>query len=459
MAVTSIWRVNGSLSGVVDYVRNAEKTDNPKFRSLSDVILYAVNSNKTGQTDDEFCEILHSFVTGINCSPSTVKDEMLAVKKRFGKETETVAYHGYQSFAPGEATPELAHEIGIKLAERLWGERYQVLVATHLDKEHHLHSHFIVNTVSFKDGKKYHRTTEDYRKMQMASDDLCREYGLSVIEEPRGRGKHYAEWQAEQEGKPTLRSMIRADIDRAVLASTTDRNFMKVMREMGYEFKTHTKYGEPLKYPAVRPPDGKSFFRLYNLGKGYSLEEISNRILENQYKHYPFSDIRSTKKYFYTGSPKNHRRISGLRALYFRYCYELKMIVKHPFSKKRVSFLLREDIVKMEKLNEEICFLGKHRIETMEDLNRWKENTTSEMDKLVRERKELRKAGSVDRIAEINKELTQLRKAIRICDRITERSITMRENMQRVKEEKELNEYESLGRCGRTGGKDDIGRN
>ena len=68
---------------------------------------------------------------------------MLAAKKRFGKEDGTVAYHGYQSFAPGEATPELAHEIGVKLATRLWGNRYQVIVATHLDKENHLHNHFV----------------------------------------------------------------------------------------------------------------------------------------------------------------------------------------------------------------------------------------------------------------------------------------------------------------------------
>ena len=123
---------------------------------------------------------------------------MLAVKRRFGKETGTVAYHGYQSFAPGEATPEMAHEIGLQLAQQLWGEKYQVVVATHLDKESHLHNHFVLNTVSFVDGIKYHRTAKDYHDMQTTSDALCREYGLSVIEEPhRGKGKHYGEWRAD----------------------------------------------------------------------------------------------------------------------------------------------------------------------------------------------------------------------------------------------------------------------
>ena len=189
MATTSIWRVKGWLGKVVIYAENPEKTANPKFyadrelteqdgQQLSDVIRYAVNSEKTQETGSEDGAPLHRFVSGINCSPATARDEMLAVKKRFGKEDGTVAYHGYQSFAPGEATPELAHEIGVKLATRLWGDRYQVIVATHLDKENHLHNHFVLNTVSFADGIKYHRTRKDYHEMQAVSDALCREYGL-----------------------------------------------------------------------------------------------------------------------------------------------------------------------------------------------------------------------------------------------------------------------------------------
>ena len=190
---------------MVIYAENPEKTANPKFyadrelneqdgQQLSDVIRYAINSEKTQEMGSEDGAPLHRFVSGINCSPATARDEMLAVKKRFGKEDGTVAYHGYQSFAPGEATPELAHEIGVKLATRLWGDRYQVIVATHLDKENHLHNHFVVNTVSFADGIKYHRTRKDYHEMQTVSDELCREYGLSVIEQPQqGRGKQYGE--------------------------------------------------------------------------------------------------------------------------------------------------------------------------------------------------------------------------------------------------------------------------
>lgn len=237
MATTSIWRVKGWLGKVVIYVENPEKTENPAFvegreitdqqsQGLADVIDYAVQQQKTGKvkTDNEGEVVLQQFVSGVNCHPGTAREEMLAVKRRFGKEDGTVAYHGYQSFAPGEATPELAHEIGLKLAEQLWGDKYQVIVATHLDKANHLHNHFVVNTVSFLDGIKYHRTAKDYHDLQTASDALCREYGLSVIENPKpGKSKHYGEWRAEQEDRPTWRGLIRAELDEIIYYESDPR--------------------------------------------------------------------------------------------------------------------------------------------------------------------------------------------------------------------------------------------
>lgn len=287
MATTSIWRVKGWPGKVVIYAENPEKTANPKFyadrelteqdgQQLSDVIRYAVNSEKTQETGSEDGAPLHRFVSGINCSPATARDEMLAVKKRFGKEDGTVAYHGYQSFAPGEATPELAHEIGVKLATRLWGDRYQAIVATHLDKENHLHNHFVVNTVSFADGIKYHRTKKDYHEMQTVSDELCREYGLSVIEHPQqGQGKQYGEWRAEQEQRPTWRGLIRTDIDEAIRQAMTERQFFDNLRKKGYE----VKIGKDI---SVRPPGKERFVRLIrNFGEDYSIEQILNRVTLN----------------------------------------------------------------------------------------------------------------------------------------------------------------------------------
>lgn len=155
MATTAIWGVKGWLGKVVIYVENPEKTENPGFyqkpdmtdkdaQGLADVIEYAVQDDKVREKAGVQigAPSMSRYVTGINCAPSTARDEMLAVKKRYGKEDGIVAFHGYQSFAPGEATPDTAHAIGIKMAQQLWGERFQVIVATHLDKENHIHNRF-----------------------------------------------------------------------------------------------------------------------------------------------------------------------------------------------------------------------------------------------------------------------------------------------------------------------------
>ena len=144
----------------------------------------------------------------------------------------------------------------------------------HLDKAHHLHNHFVVNTVSFVDGIKYYRSEKDYFAMQRESDRLCREYGLSVIENPqRGKSKHYGEWRAEQEGRPTYLSLIKADVDAAIRQSMTERQFFYHLRQMGYEVKV----GKDITVRPYDRPHGRKLAR--NFGEAYSLENIRRRIL------------------------------------------------------------------------------------------------------------------------------------------------------------------------------------
>ena len=377
MATTSIWRVKGWLGKVVIYVENPDKTTNPKSyakedmteqdgQGLSDVISYAVNSEKTQWADNEDCAVIHRFVSGINCSPTAARDEMLAVKKRFGKENGTVAYHGYQSFAPSEATPEMAHEIGMKLAARLWGDRYQVIVATHLDRENHLHNHFVLNTVSFVDGIKYHRTKKDYHDMRVLSDALCREYRLSVIENPQyGKAKHYGEWRAEQEQRPTWRGLVRADVDEAIRQSMTERQFFDNLRKKGYEIKV----GKDI---SVRPPGKERFVRLMrNFGEDYSVEAIRRRLLSQNRPERPAPDLpRTVIRIRLFGSLEKARKITGFRALYFHYCYLLGIFPKSKprQNTKRLHFLLREDLRKLDAISDETKLLVRNRIDTAEQL-------------------------------------------------------------------------------------------
>lgn len=450
MATTSIWRVKGWLGKVVIYVENPDKTSNPAFveqkdlsdrqvQGLSDVIDYAANIEKT-QAADEQSEVLHSFVSGVNCHPSTARDEMIAVKKRFGKEDGTVAYHGYQSFAPGEATPEIAHEIGLKLAERLWGDRYQVLVTTHLDKANHLHNHFVLNTVSFVDGIKYHRTAQDYRDMQAVSDALCREYGLSVISDPHpGKSKHYGEWRAEQEQRPTWRGIVRADVDEAIRQSMTERQFFENLRKKGYEIKT----GKDI---SVRPPGKERFVRLLrNFGDDYSLDGIRKRILEQSRVVRPLADpIMKSRQYHFSGNLKSAKKITGFRALYFHYCYLLGIFPKgRPKSSKRLHFLLREDLLKMDAISQGAKLLAANRIDTAQQLVSYKNGLEMKIQALTHERKELYrlrrtiavKSDTVKytaisaEISSISKQLYQLRREVKLCDDIAIRSGVMREKI------------------------------
>ena len=229
MAVCEIWDVRGRLDHPIDYAENPEKTANPKYteadlQAMVDVMEYATNKDKTEQ---------RFFVTGVNCDPTTARDEMMIAKAQWNDTSEIVCYHGFQSFKHGEVTPEVAHEVGVKLAEKMWGDRFQVIVATHLNTDC-LHNHFVVNSVSFTDGKHYHDNKANLRLLRQRSDELCREYALSVIEHPSGTKKPYALYQAEKEGRPTRDNVARQAVDEAISKSFTLKDFDCLMAEMGY---------------------------------------------------------------------------------------------------------------------------------------------------------------------------------------------------------------------------------
>ncbi|MGM9627083.1 MAG: relaxase/mobilization nuclease domain-containing protein, partial [Faecousia sp.] len=433
-------------------------------QGLDDVIAYAVNSRKTEQ-HKENSDVLERFVSGVNCHPATARAEMLSVKKRFGKEDGTIAYHGYQSFAPGEATPEMAHKIGVELAQRLWGNRYQVVVSTHLDKENHLHNHFVLNTVSFVDGIKYHRTAKDYHEMQAVSDALCREFGLSVIENPQpGKSKHYGEWRAEQEQRPTWRGIVRSDVDEVIRQSMTERQFFENLHRKGYEVKV----GKDI---SVRPPGKERFVRLArNFGEDYTLDGIRRRILERPRAVRPLAEpAPNTKHYRVSGNWQSCKRVTGFRALYFHYCYLLGVFPKQKTqNQKWLHFLLREDLIKLDAITQEARLLAVHRIDTAEQLSSYQSELESRIADMTSQRKQLcRKLRTVavksdetvsaevsTAIATLSRELSQLRREVKLCSDIAVRSGILPERIQKVHEDeqsqgKEKNEHDQFRRCGR----------
>ncbi len=446
MATTAIWDIKGRLDKVVNYAKNPDKTDasvysQNELQGLSDVMDYTMQNHKTEQ---------RLYVTGINCDPETARDQMVLTKRRFCKEDGILAFHAYQSFAKEETTPDIAHEIGVKLARELWSKRFEIIVATHLDKGH-LHNHFVINSVSFMDGKKYNDCNASYRLIRQTSDRLCREYGLSIVENPeRGRAKHYAEWKAENEGRPTWRSAIREDVDQAVMMSMSFQAFIRSLKEKGYEVVTSGKYMK------VRPQGKERFVRLYSLGDNYTEEGIRQRILRQRMPvRPPKPEPTTVRRVKVRGDFKLYRVTwKGLRALYFHYLYKLREAQRQPAG--QAPFLLREDLRLMDAITEQAKFLHRHGIDNDEQLTTFRTDTEQKIATLTTERKALsnekrrtsvpkeRKTQLVTHIDSLSVQLKSLRQEVKLCDAIFERSMVIAEKQAQMAQQKQGNKEREM---------------
>ena len=433
MATTSIWDVKDNLKRVLDYTSNPNKTEalsdeDYHFNGLNQAIIYTTNDLKTEK---------QLYVSGINCSLSTALRDMNTTKKQFHKTDGILAYHAYQSFVPGEVTAETAHQIGIELAQKLWGDRFEVLVSTHLDKAHY-HNHFVLNSVSFKDGLRYYDNKSSYQKMRKVSDDLCRKYKLHVIEEPQYKSQHYAAWQNEK----SIRQYIREDVDYAISRSMTMKQFISTLERMGYKMKFN-------KHWAVLPPNGKRYIRLRSLSDddSYTQEAIHQRILE--ISNVRFESIRPRNKptpLRLKGNIKNTKKLTGFKALYFRYMYEMGILPKNAPNKKRVHFLLKEDLRYLDKITQEVTLLGKKKINTLEELESHLLEAEASKEILIKERRciynKIRRCTDEDRkillkheIETLSSQIKEKSKEVMLYESIKERSIQMADKLKQVKDE------------------------
>ena len=409
------------------------------------VIEYAADGAKTEQ--------LH-FVSSLNCDLESARDDMVLTKEQYGKMGGIQAFHGIQSFKPGETTPEIAHEIGIKLAQELWGDRFEVVIATHVNKKH-LHTHFVLNSVSFADGLKFYDTPETYAKMREVSDRLCKEYNLSVIKNPkRGKSKHYAEWQAEKEGRATWRSLIKADIDEAIAQSMTENHFVLNMQKRGYQVKLG-------KHISIIPPGRDKALRLETkFGEAYSRQGIINQMRGRRPILPEPTPKRVSKKVPFKGNFKQTKKLTGFRALYVHYLYLLgKIPKKRPKPLIKVNYIYRQDLLKIDKISNEIKLLNRYQIDTKEQLFSYKAELTGRMElytsarvdlrnQLRRTKSESEKAEIKNKISVFSKGLSEARKEVKLCDDIAERTEQMKMKHQKViqeRKEQNINRKEKTG--------------
>ena len=439
MAVTKIWDIRGNLSNSLRYVQNAEKTYNPDFDSdlqtLGDVMSYAENEEKTEKK---------YYVSALNCNTTCAREQVINVKKAFDKEGGIIAYHAYQSFAPDETTPEQAHRIGVELAERLWGDRFQVIVATHLNS-HCLHNHFVINSVSFRDGGRYHDCRDTYRILRQTSDEICKAHGLSVVEQPHNVKDPTYLHRADMAGMPTRHNLARQAIDEAISKSCTMREFEMHLRRLGYS----TQFNPRRKYWTITPAGNTKPIRLARLGEEYTNERIMERVRENPQTVRMQTFQRGSgrqKQYLLLIRKDRIKTVGGLKGRYLRLCYELGYLPKYRQKPNSVHHLLKDELMKMDEISRQTRFLCRENITTAEELQLSTEHRQLEVERLTEKRDELRKEIRrripveqkelcKEQISEITGQLKLLREELKLCEGIRQRSEEIREKLEVIDKE------------------------
>ena len=449
MATTKIWPVKDSLARVVDYAQNPDKTI---YSDLQNVLHYAANREKTVEGGERAM-----FVTGVNCNQDTAFQEMQAVKERFGKTGGNVAYHAYQSFKPGEVTPELCHRLGVELAKRMWGDEYQVLVATHFNTGTY-HNHFVVNSVGLWNGRKFNCGKRAYYQFRQLSDDLCNEYQLSTIKNPKGKTPRSI-YFAEKNGEPTRYNLMREALDAALEVSVDGNDLRKALREQGYELDANPAH----KYATLRRIGSKKAVRLYRLGENYDLPALRERIEKNRrryaydlgyqrYRPMPVQRPRS-KRLRLNGSFSTVKKIGGFRGLYLHYCYCLGIIPKNS-AHRPLSPELREECRRLDAITRQTQLICREKLDTVEDVMGFINGKQAEIKVLGAARQKcynrLRRCEDGTEIAQIKAQRDRLTAAMTVCrkDIKTAENVLSRSN--RLKKNWKLEQEMQAQRMGRT---------
>lgn len=412
MATTKIWKFNSRLDSLIEYAINGEKTEHKLY------------------------------VSGINCMPDTAFYEMKNVKKQFFKTGGIECFHAIQSFAEKEVTPEQAHDIGVRLAEELWGDRFQVIVSTHLNTDN-IHTHFVLNSVSFLDGKRFCNTKKDYATMRKTSDSLCDDYGLSVLKQEEKYNKYAT--------SSLYKELMKDSIDYAIENAKDYDEFITILKDLDY-IVTDNDHSISIR----REPYKRNTRIERQFGDKYSKEAIYKRILETQ-PLFPYSPnpqlllSRTFQKYNNIKESyfQNKSSFTGLI-----YHYEnlfggsTKSVLKSNIT--RLSPELLKEIKQMDEYSAQFKFLAKYNIHTEEELLNFKKSAYEKINPLKSERENLwkkHKRAKTDaekqfienQIVDISKSITPLAEEIRHCGNIQKQmdNVKKYELQQKLKDERQ----------------------
>lgn len=421
IATTGIWKIDKRLDHVIDYITDPEKTINEDY--INDVY------NELHSTDEYLNVDIKNekkyYVSGINCCEENAYEEMMLTKKSYSKTKGILGFHSFQSFKENEVTPELSHEIGVRLAEEMWGDRFEVMVSTHVNTNH-IHNHFVINSVSFKDGKKYYDNRINYAKLRRLSDELCEEYGLSILKEkPCKRSKiNYENYYLKYTSNDNYYTTAKADVDRAIGQAYSYKDFENLMKSMDYKIIYRGNNILSIR----RTPYNKNIRLERNFGKDYSINRIKERIEETQHTRIPFMEEYGIKKNNRNLLPKKRNKNHGIYGLYLYYCYLLKVFPKH-YPRQRLSANIRADIKKMESISNQTKLLVSNKITTYEQFFSYFKKVDDKLNLLVDKRSKLcikynktlnltEKDELQNEIKSTYEEIKKIRKKVKICEEI-----------------------------------------
>lgn len=377
--------------------------------------------------------------------PDTSYQEMINVKKQFFKIDGIQCFHAIQSFVKGEITPEQAHEIGIKLAKELWGDKFQVVVATHLNTNN-IHTHFVLNSISFLDGKRFCNTKKDYAIMRKTSDRLCEEYGLNVLSQEEKYNKYAT--------SSIYKELMKDSIDYAIENAKDYKEFIQILQDLEYVI---TDKNETL---SIRRDPYKRNIRIERqFGNKYSKENIYKRILETQllfpYSSNPMVLITRTCENYNKQKERHYKNKSSIGYLIYQY-EKLFGISTESVLKSKITRMTPEliaEIKKMDEYSNQARFLAKNNINTEQKLFEFEKSAYERVNPLKSKRENLwkkHKRAKTDEekqiieneVVEISKQITPIAEEIRHCNNIKQRVEKIRQHQLREQMEQEKAQFE-----------------
>ena len=426
MAVTQLYNRTTNLNGLIEYVMNGDKTDEMKY------------------------------VSGVNCLPETAYEEMMSTKNRFNKGKEKIiGYHLIQSFAEGEVTPEVAHELGLEYVNEVFGKDFEVVVATHLNTDN-VHNHIVINSVSLKTGKKFYdyHASRDY--LRIVSDCICQYYGLSVLEDKIW--KHKGAYKRFAKENPYMQ-MVKSDVDRCLAEALYEKDFRKRLERLGYSYSNTYEQGLVI----IDNTRNRKVYLQKFFGDEYSYNKVIDRILDYENRNiikYGKKYKISIEEYKKMLEIKRKNEIKKLPLLYILFCLLLKidpLPAKMDFGKAIVKITkeMRIEIKYMNELSRQAVLLNKNKIGSLDDLNAFRTKLEDEVRTLKGTRESLqrkkRKSKNQEDIAKFDIELKliapkikQLNADIQNCYKIEKRTILWQKDydkaMEKEQEQQKQNE-------------------